>query len=50
MQIFRSWAALIKWVIDVGKMNEFVINILKSDSGGAVRRKPSLTLGCERSG
>ena len=41
---------MIKWVTDVGKMNGFVINILKSDSGGAVRRKPSLTLGCERSG
>lgn len=30
-------------------MNGFVINILKSDLGGGVRRKPSLTLGCERS-
>lgn len=50
MQIFRSLAALIKWVTDVGKMNGFVINILKSYSGGAVRRKSSLTLRYERSG
>lgn len=31
-------------------MNRFVINILKSDSGGVVRRKLSLTLGYEMSG
>lgn len=31
-------------------MNGFVINILKSDSGGAMRIKSSWTLGCERSG
>lgn len=50
MQIFKSWVALIKWVTDVGKMTRVVINILKLDLGDAVRRKPSLTLGCERSG
>lgn len=31
-------------------MNGFVINILKSNLGGAMRRKPSPILGCERSG
>lgn len=40
---------MIRWVTDVGKRNEFVVVIKKSDSG-SVARKPCLTLACERSG
>lgn len=41
VQIFSSRVALIRWVTNVGKMNEFVIVIKKLDSGFALR-KPSL--------
>ncbi|XP_057443916.1 uncharacterized protein LOC130736078 [Lotus japonicus] len=46
---FASHTDLIDWARCVGKENDYVVIVIRSDYGSA-KRKPLITLGCERGG
>ncbi|KAI5327217.1 hypothetical protein L3X38_026613 [Prunus dulcis] len=48
--IFKGGDALIRWAHAQGKMNNIVIVITRSDSGGEGKKRPRVILACERSG
>ncbi|KAL6178463.1 hypothetical protein ACLB2K_049981 [Fragaria x ananassa] len=48
-ETFKSKEELIKWAKEVGRSNDTTVIVLRSDSGNG-KKKPRVTLGCERSG